>query len=324
MKQPNGERVYIQEVCTRDGFQAESRFVPTEDKVRLIDELGRTGLAAVEVSSFSSPRAIPSLADAEEVFRRITRSSGVDYIALVPNVRGCRRALACGVDFLNVVMSASESHNRANLRMSCEDSLLHISDIVAESRGRARVSASLSTAFGCPFDGKVPADRVFTLVERLAALGIERITLSDTTGVANPAQVLRLLQSALSRWPEITFTAHFHDTRAMGMPNVLAALEAGVVRFDASLGGLGGCPFAPGATGNICTEDLVHMLETMGYVTGVDLDRILEVASRLPSIVQHEIEGRVVKAGPSSRRYSMCDIQPSFGTTAGPVDVVSH
>ena len=307
MRAPRRKRVYIQEVCTRDGFQAEARFVPTPEKVALIDRLSRTGLALIEVSSFSSPKAIPMLADAEEVFRRIERRSDVEYSALVPNVKGCQRALAANATMLNVVISASESHNRANLKMSSDQSLSQFASITEAARGKVKISASVATAFGCPFEGDVPVDRVLEIINRLVALEIGHIALSDTTGMANPAQVRRLFDVVIPRWPAVTFTAHFHDTRAMGLANVVAALESGVTHFDASLGGLGGCPFAPGATGNICTEDMVHMLECMGYDTGVNLEALLSAARSLPGIVGHDVPGHLIKAGPSSRRYSISD-----------------
>jgi hydroxymethylglutaryl-CoA lyase len=303
MKSAQGKRLYIQEVSVRDGFQIEPKFIPTAQKVALIDALSRTGLAKIEVTSFTSPKAIPALADAEAVMQQIERVPGVEYAALVPNLRGCERALASRVDEINLVMSASESHNLANLRMTREQSLAQFAGIVRHVGDRAAINASLSTAFGCPFDGDIADTQVLDLVARFVALGIQRVTLCDTTGMANPAQVERLCSAAVQRWPEVVFTAHFHNTRAMGLANALAALEAGIDRFDASLGGLGGCPFAPGASGNVCTEDLVHMFETMGYRTGVRLDALLDAARGLPTLVEHDVPGQVMKAGPSSRRY---------------------
>ncbi|WP_119154711.1 hydroxymethylglutaryl-CoA lyase [Caldimonas tepidiphila] len=303
MRKAEGKRLYIQDVAVRDGFQIEPVFVPTADKVALIDGLSRSGLAKIEVTSFTSPKAIPALADAEAVLAQIKRRPGVEYAALVPNLRGCERALASRVDEINLVMSASETHNLANLRMSREQSLAQFEQIVALARGHAQVNASLSTAFGCPFDGDIADARVLELLGRFATMGIDRVTLCDTTGVANPAQVERLCAAAKAAFPQIDFTAHFHDTRGMGLANALAALEAGIDRFDASLGGLGGCPFAPGASGNVCTEDLVHMFEAMGYDTGVDLEALIGLSRRLPALVGHEVPGQVMKAGPSTRRH---------------------
>jgi hydroxymethylglutaryl-CoA lyase len=305
VRSANGKRIYVQEVSARDGFQMEPHFISTARKIDFIDKLSLTGIAKIEVSSFTSPKAIPTLADAAEVFAGIKRTSTVEYSALVPNLRGCDRALACSVDEINLVMSVSEAHNFANLRMSCEQSLEQFASIVERTRGRVAIGVSLSTAFGCPFEGTIETSRVLALIDRLVSLGIDRIALCDTTGVANPAQVQRLFSLTVERWPDLRVTAHFHNTRGMGLANVLAALEVGIDRFDASLGGLGGCPFAPGATGNVCTEDLVHMLQSMGYDTGVDLDAILSIAAELPAIVEHDVPGQVVKAGPSTRLYPM-------------------
>ncbi|NYT70778.1 hydroxymethylglutaryl-CoA lyase [Pusillimonas noertemannii] len=301
----NGKRLYIQEVSVRDGFQMEPIFIPTDRKIEFINGLSRTGLAKIEVTSFTSPKAIPALADAEAVMCRIERVPGVEYAALVPNLRGCERALSCGVDEINLVMSASESHNMANLRMTPQQSLEQFAQIAAEVNGRVRLNASLSTTFGCPFDGEIPLSRVLEVVARFVDMGMDGVTLCDTTGMANPAQVARVCEAVRQRWPNMVFTAHFHNTRGMGLANVLAALQAGIDRFDASLGGLGGCPFAPGASGNVCTEDMVHMLEAMGYDTGADLEALLALARELPGIVQHEIPGQVVKAGPWTRRYPL-------------------
>lgn len=304
MQHGNRRRVYINEVATRDGFQIEPDFVPTEEKIRLIDLLSRTGLAKIEVTSFTSPKAIPNLRDAEEVMERIERIPGVIYTAMVPNVRGCERAINRGVDEINLVMSASETHNRANLRMSPEQSLEQFAEIMEVAKGApVGVNASISTAFGCPFDGPTPRDRVFYLVDRCARMGITGVTLCDTTGMADPAQVFELCDTVMARFSDLNFTVHFHDTRGMGLANVLASLETGVTHLDASLGGLGGCPFAPGASGNICTEDTVHMLARMGYETGVDLDRLIDIACGLPAIVGHEVPGQVIKAGKADRRY---------------------
>jgi hydroxymethylglutaryl-CoA lyase len=288
----------VQEVAVRDGFQIEKAFVPTAEKIALVDALSRTGLAKIEVTSFVSPKAVPNLRDAEEVMRGIRRVSGVVYSALVPNAKGAERALSCGVDELNLVLSASESHNRSNLNRSTAQSLEGFVEVMRAVRGsRARVNGSISTAFGCPFEGDVPQERVLGFAERYLELGLHGITLADTTGMAHPRQVAALTAEALRRFPGAELTLHFHNTRGMGLANVVASLDAGAVRFDASLGGLGGCPFAPGATGNICTEDLVHMLAAMGYDTGVDLDELLRVARKLPSIVGHDVPGQVAKAG---------------------------
>ncbi len=304
MKPGNGKRLYIQEVSVRDGFQIEPKFIPTAQKIALIDALSRTGVAKIEVTSFSSPKAIPTLADAVEVMHGIRRMPDVKYAALVPNRRGCERALDCNVDEINLVVSASETHNLENVRMDCEQSLAQFKEIAGLARGRTLINASLSTAFGCPFEGEITPSRVLEFIERFVAMGIDSVSLCDTTGVAHPLQVAELFAAARTKFPAVTFTAHFHNTRSMGLANALAALDAGIDRFDASLGGLGGCPFAPGASGNVCTEDLVHMFQAMGYSTGVDLDALLALARTLPSIVGHDVPGQVIKAGPSTRRYA--------------------
>lgn len=305
---PYPERIEINEVGPRDGLQIEKRFVPTEDKIRWIDALSQTGLARIEATSFTSPKAIPNLRDAAEVVNGIQRREDVEITVLVPNLKGVERALACDVDEINLVMSASESHGLANLRMTPEQSLAQFAAILDAVRAHPRaqnvfVNASLSTTFGCPFEGIVPQARALDLIARLVELGIAGITLCDTTGMANPAQVKALCEAAIARWPEVAFTLHVHNTRGMGLANALAAWQAGITRFDAALGGLGGCPFAPGATGNVCTEDLVHMFEAMGVKTGVDLDGLLEVAATLPELVGHDVPGQVVKAGKWDRRY---------------------
>jgi hydroxymethylglutaryl-CoA lyase len=292
------ERVYIHDVAVRDGFQIEPAFVPTDIKIALIDELSVTGLAKIEVTAFVSPKVVPNLRDAEDVMRGIQRVPGVIYSALVPNAKGAERASACQVDEINLVVSASEAHNRANVNRTTEQSLTGFRDVMSIVRGTGMaVNGSVSTTFGCPFEGNIPQTRVFECVERYLELGMDGITLADTTGMAHPKQVRELTRAVLMRFPEAEVTLHFHNTRGMGLANVLAGLEAGVVRYDASLGGLGGCPFAPGATGNICTEDLAHMLEAMGYQTGVDLDKLLAAARRLPQIVGHDLPGQVAKAG---------------------------
>lgn len=280
-------------------------FIPTEEKIHLINRLSLTGLAKIEVTSFTSPKAIPALADAEQVMRQITRVPSVTYAALVPNIKGCERALSAGTDELNLVMSASTSHSLSNLRMTPAQSLEQFEEIICITANQAAINVSISTAFGCPFEGIVPIQNVLDLINKLTDLGIKNITLCDTTGMANPRQTAELCAAVKQNWPGLTLTAHFHNTRGMGLGNALAAVDVGVEHFDASLGGLGGCPYAPGASGNVCTEDLVHMFNAMGYDTGVNLSGLLELAQELPALVQHEIPGHIVKAGPSSRRYPL-------------------
>lgn len=291
-------RLFINDVAVRDGFQSEARFVATEDKIRLIDRLSRTGLAKIEVTSFVSPKAIPMLRDAEEVMRGIERRPGVSYVALVPNERGCERALACGADEINLVMSIGESHNLANMRMTCEQSLEQFRRVMKLVQGSPmRVNGTVATAFGCPFDGDQPAYRVLWAAEQYLDMGMHGITLADTTGMAHPRQVGEVSRAFLESFPGVPLTLHFHNTRGMGLANAMAAVAEGVASFDASLGGIGGCPYAPGATGNICTEDLVHMMDSCGLQTGVDLDALIAVARELPAIVGHPVPGQVLQAG---------------------------
>jgi isopropylmalate/homocitrate/citramalate synthase len=292
------KRLFMQEVATRDGFQNEKTFIETEHKIALIDELSQCGYAKIEVTSFTSPKAIPALRDAEAVMAGIRRQPGVEYTVLVPNVRGAERALGCGMDEANLVMSVSESHNRSNLRMTREQSFAQLKDVVGViGSGPVAINVSLSTVFGCPMQGDVPDSDVLGWVERFAELGVRGVTLCDTTGMAYPSQVEALSRRVRERFPQLQLTLHFHNTRGMALANTLAALQAGIDRFDASLGGLGGCPYAPGASGNVCTEDLVHMLDLMGYDTGMDLDRILAASARLPGLIGHETPSQILRAG---------------------------
>lgn len=297
------KRIHFNEVVTRDGFQIEPQFVPTDAKVRLVDALSECGYAKIEVTSFTSPKAIPMLRDAEEVMGRIRRVPGVEYTVLVPNLRGAERAMESRADELNLVMSTSETHNLANLRMPREQSFAALAEVIRTVAGRTPVNVSLSTCFGCPMEGEVPQEVVLGFAQRFADLGARGLTICDTTGMANPAQVARMCEQLQRRFEGLQLTLHFHNTRGMGLANVLAAAQSGIVRFDGSLGGLGGCPYAPGASGNISSEDTVHMLDAMGYDTGIDLALLLEVARALPAIVGHEVPGQLVKSGPSTQLH---------------------
>ena len=305
MKTGNGTRLFINEVATRDGFQMESRFIPTDDKVALIDRLGTLGYAKIEVTSFTSAQAIPALRDGEEVMQRIARRPGVVYTALVPNVRGAERALESRIDEFNIVMSVSETHNLSNLRMTREQSFAQLAEVIALAKqAKVPVNVSLSCVFGCPMEGEVPLATVLGWTDRFAALGVQGLTLCDTTGMAYPTQVQTVCEAVRARHPALEWTAHFHDTRGMGLANTIAAVEAGIRRLDMSLGGIGGCPYAPGATGNVATEDVVHMLQCMGYDTGMDLEGLIGAAAELESLVQHELSGQVSRAGHRLTRHA--------------------
>jgi hydroxymethylglutaryl-CoA lyase len=301
-------RVTICEVGPRDGFQIEPEFIPTEQKIEVVDRLAEAGLPGIEVTSFVHPKVVPQLRDAEPVMAGIRRRPGTRYAALVPNDKGAIRAVEAGVDEIHTVVSASESHNLANVNMTTAESIQKLRAVmqVAE-RARVPVGCGISTSFGCPFEGEVPLARLESVVRRLVDIGAPAIGLADTTGMANPRQIARTLEHLLPRFPGIEWTLHTHDTRAMAIPNILAAMECGLTHFDASIGGLGGCPFAPGASGNVCTEDLVHGLHAMGVETGIDLDRLIAVSRRVQEVVNHTLPGQIVKAGKWDRRYPLPD-----------------
>ncbi len=296
-------RIHIHDVSMRDGLQIEPVFVPTEEKIALLNALSRSGVSKIEATSFTSPKAIPALRDAELVMKGIERTAGVKYVCLAPNMRGAERALDCGVDEINLVMSASETHNLANTRMTRQQSAAVLAQIIDEMSDQVDVNVSISTAFGCPMEGNVPAEEVLRLGDFFAERGAQGITICDTTGMANPAQVESLCRGLTERWSKLELTLHFHNTRGMGLANVLAGLATGIDRYDSSLAGLGGCPYAPGATGNICTEDLVHMLHSMGLRTGTDLDRLIACARQMAEMVGHDVPGQVMKAGKWDRRF---------------------
>jgi hydroxymethylglutaryl-CoA lyase len=299
-------RVYINEVVTRDGFQMESRFIDSEDKLRFIDGLSEIGYAKIEVTSFTSAKAIPALQDAELVMKKIRRNSNVIYTALVPNVRGAERALDCQVEEFNLVMSVSETHNQANLRMSRTKSAEQLAAVVAMAQAHdTPVNVSLSACFGCPMEGDVALTVVLHWVEYFRSLKVSGVTLCDTTGMAYPKQVRALCKEVLTIAPELQVTAHFHNTRGLGAANALAAYEAGIRHFDSSAGGLGGCPYAPGATGNVCTEELVHLFELEGISTGINFDTLMALSAQLPNLVGHDIPSQLLKAGARLRKHSV-------------------
>ncbi|WP_025138158.1 hydroxymethylglutaryl-CoA lyase [Achromobacter sp. DH1f] len=292
-------QIEINEVGPRDGLQIEKALVATDDKVALVDALSDCGFARIEVTSFTSPKAIPALADAADVMRRIRRQPGVIYTALVPNIRGLERALEAGTDEMNLVMSCSETHNRANLRMTRDQSYAELSQVLAAAAQTGTpCNVSLSTAFGCPFDGDVAAGQVLDLAARLVDAGAAGITLCDTTGMAFPTQVAALCEQAFTSLPGVPLTVHLHNTRGMALANAMAAWQTGITRFDAAAGGLGGCPYAPGASGNVNTEELVHMFACMGVDTGVSLEPLMAIVRGLPALVQRDLSNALLQAGP--------------------------
>lgn len=292
------ESVEICEVGPRDGLQNEDP-VSVDERVRLIDALSHTGLRRIEAASFVSPRAIPPMAGAAEVMDRIERVPGVTYRALVPNEKGAELAIAAKADELEVVVSASETHNQKNVKRSVDESLTGAERLIGMAHDAGLpVDGIVSTAFGCPYEGDVESERVAATAAQLLEHGADSVSFGDTTGMATPVRVDALLDE-LDRLgvDRARIGLHFHNTRGTGLANVLTALERGVRRFDASVGGLGGCPYAPGATGNVVTEDLVHMLDDMGVQTGVDLEALIAVAHQAQDLVGRELPGQVMRSG---------------------------
>ncbi|MEW9671827.1 hydroxymethylglutaryl-CoA lyase [Ammoniphilus sp. 3BR4] len=269
----------INEVGPRDGLQNESFFVPTEDKIAWINQLSHTGMKYIEITSFVNPKWIPALADAGEVAKRIERVPGVVYAALVPNPKGLERALEAHVDEVSIFMSASDTHNQKNINKSINQTFSVLREVAEESLAAGKtVRGYLSTVFGCPYKGSVRVEEVISVSEALFDMGIRELSLGDTIGVANPRQVQEVLEVLLKRFPADRLAMHFHDTRGTAMANVLASLDMGITTFDSSIGGLGGCPYAPGASGNLATDDLLYMLHGMGIQTGIDYDQLLGTA----------------------------------------------
>ena len=293
--------VSVREVGPRDGLQNEAP-VSTEAKVELVDALSATGVRRIEAVSFVHPRAIPQMADADEVWQRITRNADVRYSALVPNLRGAERALNAGFKEIEAVVSASDTHNRKNVNRSTDESLDDIAELIGSAHDAgATVQVIVSTAWGCPYEGDVPTERVVAVASRAVRDGADTISFGDTTGMATPGRVTRLIGELRSAHPDAELNLHFHNTRGAGLANVIAALQLGVADFDASVGGLGGCPYAPGASGNVATEELVHMIEDMGVDTGVDLEAMIDAAATAERIVGRTLPSQVLRAGPRTR-----------------------
>jgi hydroxymethylglutaryl-CoA lyase len=297
------EPAYVREVGLRDGLQSIAEILPTEQKIAWLDAEHAAGVREIEVSSFVPPKLLPQLADAEAVVRHALTLPGLTVSALIPNLKGAERGLALGVHELNFVLSVSEGHNRANVRRSTAESIEDFRRVVAlchtaPEAQRPRVACGLATAFGCTIEGDVDEDRLCRIAVEVAEAGADAIILADTVGYGQPAAIERVFRRVIADVAPLRVHGHFHDTRGLGLANVLAALNAGARAFDASLGGLGGCPYAPGATGNIVTEDLAFMLEAMGFDTGIDIEQLLKVRefvhSALPDVVQH---GAIAKAG---------------------------
>lgn len=302
---PTRERVTVIEVGTRDGFQSEKDFIPTAAKAAILDALIAAGLRDFEATSFVSPRAIPQLADAHEMLSLSQRRREAHIAALVPNPRGAERALGAGVDEIVCFVSASETHNKANLNNTIDGSLAAVAEVADIVRGKVEMRGAVACAFGCPFEGEVPVAAAMRLVDAYVRLGFGHVSLGDTTGMATPPTVTRLVREIQRTHPQLPITLHFHNTRGVGLANVMVGLDLGVRRYESSIAGLGGCPFAPGATGNICTEDLVYLLEESGFDTGVDLEALAAVARQVEALIGRALPGQVMKAGPRLRKYSL-------------------
>jgi hydroxymethylglutaryl-CoA lyase len=290
--------VQVCEVCPRDGFQNETEWIPTDDKVAIIRKLASTGIKSIEITSFVHPKAIPQLKDSEEVVRRTQDLTDIHFRALVPNLIGAQRAIDVGIKKLKLMLSATDAHSLSNANRKVEEAQEQFLPIMLlAEHHNVKVGGAISVAFGCPYEGKVPLEKLIPIIRRYQNMGITEISLADTTGMANPFQISEYLKVLRSEFSAVTFSMHLHNTRGMALANAIAAMEQGITHFDASAAGLGGCPYAPGASGNIATEDFVHSLHEMGIDTGIQLDRLLEAAKDIKRIIGHDGGSFVLNAG---------------------------
>jgi hydroxymethylglutaryl-CoA lyase len=298
-----GRRITVVEVGPRDGLQNEHASISTADKISFVDRLSAADLPVIEVSAFVSAKWVPQMADAAEVFAGITRKPGIRYTALVPNIAGLERAVQAGVPEIAVFAAATETFSRKNINQSIDESLTTYQAVCERAIAAGlRVRGYLSTAFGCPFEGTVAPEQVAAVAVRLADLGVFEVAVSDTIGIAHPGQVPRVLEALLARLPVDRIALHFHDTRGTALANVLAALPFGIATFDASAGGLGGCPYAPGAAGNLATDDLIYMLDGLGIETGVSLAALSEASAFIGSKIDHRLPSRYAQAVAANRK----------------------
>ena len=294
------KKIRLCEVGPRDGLQNEKNIVSTEDKIALIDELSRAGFPVIEVGSFVSPRAVPQMADTDEVFKGIEKKEGVEYRALIANVKGVERAIACGCTKVKLNVSASVAHNLANLNRTPAQSVAGFQAAVDRAKEAGiGISGSISMAFGPPWDREIPLKDVKDIVDAYLSVGIREISLSDASGMAYPTQVYSICTEMRRQYPQVDWWLHFHNTRGLGIANILAGMQAGFSQFDSSFAGVGGCPFVPGAAGNVATEDVVHLCEEAGVETGIDLDRVMEVGRRVAQLVGHSTDSYLLRAGKS-------------------------
>ncbi|WLD93708.1 hydroxymethylglutaryl-CoA lyase [Alkalihalobacillus sp. AL-G] len=293
--------VTITEVCPRDGFQSLPNSIDSIDKIKIINDIIDCGYKQIEVTSFVHPKAIPQLRDAEEVVTQISRKNNVKLRALVPNLRGLERAINAGVDKVKLMLSATDSHSLSNANCKTVEAMDGFVPLVERAEdSQVAVSGSISVAFGCPYEGLVPVDRLLMICEKYLELGINDLSLADTTGMGNPFQVQKVIGALRREFPEMRFSMHLHNTRGMAFANAVAGLEVGVTDFDSSVAGLGGCPYAPNASGNIASEDLIHGFEEMGIKTGIDLDKVISVARSLEQQHKPYTNSFLLKAGKNS------------------------
>lgn len=299
--------VKLNEVVLRDGLQLEEKILSIEEKLEIYAALKKAGIQSFEFGAFVHPKRVPQMANSGEFFSRIEKDKAeASLIALIPNLKGAERAREAGVQTVNYVLSISDSHNLQNVQQPTAKSLEDLKEIRWYCGKNGMVlNVSCATTFGCPFEGEIPEERVLEILREIVLLDIPLITLADTTGMAHPKQVHGLMKRILEQFPNQTFNLHFHNTRGMGLANVLAGVKAGVRNFDTALGGIGGCPFAPGATGNVCTEDVVHMLQLMDLETETDLDGLLAASDLLSEAIGHASPSYLMKAGPSTRKYPL-------------------
>ena len=299
------QSVTIVEVGPRDGFQMEKAFIPTDLKVRVIDLLSEGALRSIEATSFVNPKVIPQMADAAEVMGRITRRPGITYKALVPNLKGAERAIEAKADALELVIVASESYNRKNVGMSVDQSIAACAEIAKTAASRAvPLEVVIGTSFGCPIEGAMPEAQVERIARAVAGFGISRLSLADSIGSGNPVQVTRLVARIKNALPGMPLSLHLHNTRGLGLANAVAGFQAGIDTFDAGLGGLGGCPVFPGATGNVATEDLVNLFEEMGVPTGINLDKVREASRLMQQFLDRPLPSYILRVGTAAELFA--------------------
>ena len=310
----NIKEVRVTEVGPRDGFQSEKTVLKTEDKIDIINNLIEAGFPRIEVSSFVSPKAIPQLADAETILNKVNRNSNTTLAALVPNSRGALRAVEAKLDQIVVFLSASESHNKKNVNRSVDESLQGFREIAdIAGKNNIPIQGDIATAFGCPFEGNISPKKLANISKEYKKMGFRGVTLGDTTGMATPVVVTDAIKAIRDNVPDFDITLHFHNTRGVGLANVMTGLNEGITDYESCFGGMGGCPFAPNATGNICSEDLIYLLHEMGIKTGIDLDKTIAIAKKVESLVGHKLPGQVMRAGHRLLSYSMDEVPTAVG-----------